>query len=39
MIKICIKDGFTIKDGHPSFNKDWTDPVNAKEYRCRIDQA
>ncbi len=31
-IKICIKDGFTIKDGHPSFNKDWTDPVNAKQF-------
>ena len=29
MIKTCIKDGFTIKDGHPSFAKDWTDPVNA----------
>ena len=31
-IKTVIKDGFTIKDGHPSFNKDWTDPVNAQAY-------
>lgn len=31
-IKTVIKDGFTIKDGHPSFNKTWTDPVNAQEY-------
>jgi hypothetical protein len=31
-IKIVIKDGFTIKDGHPSFNKTWTDPVNAKKF-------
>ncbi len=32
MIKTVIKDGFTIKDGHPSFNKDYTDPVNAKQF-------
>lgn len=32
MIKTVIKDGFTIKDGHPSFNKTWTDPVNAKQF-------
>ncbi|WP_085536997.1 Gfo/Idh/MocA family oxidoreductase [Massilibacteroides vaginae] len=31
-IKTVIKDGFTIKDGHPSFNKDYTDPVNAKQF-------
>ncbi len=31
-IKICVKDGFTIHDGHPSFNKTWTDPINAKKF-------
>lgn len=31
-IRTVIKDGFTIKDGHPSFDKTWTDPVNAQEY-------
>ena len=31
-IKICVKDGFTIHDGHPSFNKTWTDPINAKQF-------
>lgn len=31
-MKIVIKDGFTIKDGHPSFNKDETDPFNAKAF-------
>lgn len=31
-IRTVIKDGFTIKDGHPSFNKDYTDPVNAKQF-------
>ena len=28
-IKTCIKDGFTIHNGHPSFNKTWTEPQNA----------
>lgn len=31
-IKIVIKDGFTIKDGHPSFKKDMTDPINANKF-------
>ena len=31
-IQTCIKDGFEIHDGHPTFNKDWTEPVNANEY-------
>ncbi|MDR1402903.1 MAG: Gfo/Idh/MocA family oxidoreductase [Tannerellaceae bacterium] len=31
-LKIVIEDGFTIKDGHPSFNKTWTDPINAKMF-------
>ncbi|MEG1935484.1 MAG: Gfo/Idh/MocA family oxidoreductase, partial [Rikenellaceae bacterium] len=31
-IKIMKKDGFTIEDGHPSFNKEYTDPINALEF-------
>ncbi|MDU1893010.1 MAG: Gfo/Idh/MocA family oxidoreductase [Dysgonomonas sp.] len=31
-IRTVIKDGFTIKDGHPSFDKSWTEPVNAQAY-------
>ena len=31
MIKTVIKDGFHIKDGHPTFDKTWTDPVNAQQ--------
>ncbi|EAR01047.1 Gfo/Idh/MocA family oxidoreductase [Maribacter sp. HTCC2170] len=31
-IKTVIRDGFKIHDGHPTFNKDWTDPMNAVEY-------
>lgn len=31
-IRTVIKDGFQIKDGHPTFDKVWTDPVNAIAY-------
>lgn len=31
-ITTVIKDGFTIKDGHPSFDKTMTDPVNAQAF-------
>ena len=31
-IRTVIRDGFEIHDGHPTFNKTWTDPVNANAY-------
>ncbi len=31
-IRTVIRDGFKIHDGHPTFNKDWTDPVNANAF-------
>ncbi len=31
-IRSIIKDGFSIKDGHPTFNKTWTEPVNANAF-------
>ncbi len=31
-IKTVIRDGFEIHDGHPTFNKDWTEPMNAIAY-------
>lgn len=31
-LKIIIEDGFQIKDGHPSFDKTMTDPINAKQF-------
>ncbi|MFA7583361.1 MAG: Gfo/Idh/MocA family oxidoreductase [Proteiniphilum sp.] len=31
-IKTIIEDGFKIADGHPTFNKTLTEPVNAVEY-------
>jgi hypothetical protein len=27
-----VKDGFSIKDGHPTFNNEYTDPINALEF-------
>lgn len=36
MIKTVIKDGFKIHDGHPTFNKTWTDPVPAKEFAAEL---
>jgi hypothetical protein len=35
-IKTVIKDGFTIKDGHPSFDKTVTDPVNARAFAAEL---
>ncbi|MBZ4676440.1 MAG: oxidoreductase, partial [Anaerophaga sp.] len=31
-IRTVIEDGFEIHDGHPTFNKTWTDPVSAKAF-------
>ncbi|MBP5323507.1 MAG: Gfo/Idh/MocA family oxidoreductase [Bacteroidaceae bacterium] len=31
-IRTVIKDGFYIKEGHPTFDKTWTEPVNANEF-------
>jgi hypothetical protein len=31
-IKIVKKDGFEIHDGHPTFNKEWTEPMSAKAF-------
>jgi Oxidoreductase family, C-terminal alpha/beta domain/Oxidoreductase family, NAD-binding Rossmann fold len=35
-IKTVIKDGFSIKDGHPTFAKTYTDAVNAREYAAKL---
>ncbi len=35
-LKIMIEDGFSIVDGHPTFNKVWTDPINAKQYASEL---
>ncbi len=35
-IKICIEDNFSITDGHPTFDKKWTDPLNAKQFAAEM---
>ena len=32
VIKTVIEDGFKITDGHPTFDKTWTDPVDANAF-------
>ncbi|MDR2621540.1 MAG: Gfo/Idh/MocA family oxidoreductase [Dysgonamonadaceae bacterium] len=36
LIKICKKDGFSIHNGHPTFKKDWTDPIPAKQFAAEL---
>jgi len=31
-----IKDGFSIHDGHPTFNKDWTEPMPASAFAAEL---
>ncbi len=35
-IKTVVHDGFKITDGHPTFNKTWTDPVSAKAFAAEL---
>ncbi|MEN8228483.1 MAG: Gfo/Idh/MocA family oxidoreductase [Bacteroidota bacterium] len=36
MLEMVIKDGFKIHDGHPTFDKDMTDPFSAKEFAAEL---
>jgi hypothetical protein len=35
-LRICIEDGFNIEDGHPTFDKKWTDPYSAKAFAAEL---
>jgi len=35
-IKICIEDNFSITDGHPTFDKKWTDPINVRQFAAEM---
>ena len=35
-IKTMIEDGFSVTDGHPTFNKTYTDPVDANAYAAEL---
>ena len=34
-----IEDGFTIHNGHPTFNKRYTDPINAQQFAAGDDPS
>jgi hypothetical protein len=35
-VKTVIADGFEIHDGHPTFDKTWTDEVSARDYAAEL---
>ena len=35
-LRTVIKDGFKIHNGHPTFDKTWTDPVNAQQFAAEL---
>ncbi len=35
-LRTMIEDGFSVKDGHPTFNKTYTDPVDANAYAAEL---
>ncbi|MBQ6953840.1 MAG: gfo/Idh/MocA family oxidoreductase, partial [Bacteroidales bacterium] len=35
-IRTMIHDGFSIHDGHPTFENVYTDPVDANEYAAQL---
>ena len=35
-VRTCIEDAFSIRDGHPTFNKKWTDPMPAKAFAAEL---
>ncbi|MGN0233027.1 MAG: Gfo/Idh/MocA family protein [Bacteroidaceae bacterium] len=35
-VRSMIKDGFSIHDGHPTFNKKFTEPVNARAFAAEL---
>jgi len=35
-IRLMISEGFTIKEGHPTFNAKMTEPMNAKEFAAEL---
>ena len=34
--KIVMEDGYMIHDGHPSFEKKWTDDINANKFAAEL---
>ena len=35
-IRSIIEDNFNIKDGHPTFDRTYSDPIDANEYAAKL---
>jgi len=35
-LRICLEDNFTVTDGHPTFNRKYTDPMSAKQFAAEM---
>lgn len=35
-VKTVVEDGFKIHDGHPTFDKKWTDEMSARELAAEL---
>ena len=35
-VRSMVKDGFSIRDGHPTFENTYTEPVNAREFAAEL---
>ena len=35
-VRSIVKDGFSIKDGHPTFQTTYTEPVNARQFAAEL---
>ncbi|MCM1021282.1 MAG: Gfo/Idh/MocA family oxidoreductase [Muribaculum sp.] len=35
-IRTIVTDGFKVTNGHPTFDKTWTEPVNAREFAAEL---
>jgi hypothetical protein len=35
-VRSMLKDGFSIHEGHPTFDKKWTEPVNARQFAAEL---
>jgi len=34
--RICLEDNFTVTDGHPTFNRKYTEPMSAKQFAAEM---
>ncbi|HOM40265.1 MAG TPA: Gfo/Idh/MocA family oxidoreductase [Bacteroidales bacterium] len=35
-LRICLEDNFTVTDGHPTFNRKYTEPMSAKQFAAEM---